>query len=249
MLVNHSASVQRSMPTRQQDEQRDDGEDDRDQADPPTGPSSPASVILAVVRSAGRPAAAPTTGAAPAGIDRERDRPARPHRLATRPTCRRRRRPTRRHRSPRGVLPRRSGAARRRSASSRSGRRRGRDRGRQRSADAQDRGLRHARRPLDGAAPPGNRRIGPSSAVESTRSAGSGPVETLDGTAERGKDGLGELVRSHRRGPRGLERNAARCRPCGVPFEPARAAAMRPNELAETVLSAFCRAVEGLHRP
>ena len=32
-------------------------------------------------------------------------------------------------------------------------------------------------------------------------------------------------------------------------FEPARAAAMRPNELAETVLSAFCRAVEGLHRP
>lgn len=32
-------------------------------------------------------------------------------------------------------------------------------------------------------------------------------------------------------------------------FEPARAAAMRPNELAETVLAGFCRAVEGLHRP
>lgn len=32
-------------------------------------------------------------------------------------------------------------------------------------------------------------------------------------------------------------------------FEPARAAAMRPNELAETVLAAFRRAVEGLHRP
>lgn len=32
-------------------------------------------------------------------------------------------------------------------------------------------------------------------------------------------------------------------------FEPARAAAMRPNELAETVLSAFRRSVEGLHRP
>jgi hypothetical protein len=32
-------------------------------------------------------------------------------------------------------------------------------------------------------------------------------------------------------------------------FEPARAAAMRPNELAETVLAAFVRAVEGLHRP
>ena len=31
-------------------------------------------------------------------------------------------------------------------------------------------------------------------------------------------------------------------------FEPARAAAMRPNELAETVLDAFRRAVEGLHR-
>ena len=32
-------------------------------------------------------------------------------------------------------------------------------------------------------------------------------------------------------------------------FEPARAATMRPNELAETVLAAFRRAVEGLHRP
>jgi hypothetical protein len=32
-------------------------------------------------------------------------------------------------------------------------------------------------------------------------------------------------------------------------FEPARAAAMRPNELAETVLAAFRHAVEGLHRP
>lgn len=32
-------------------------------------------------------------------------------------------------------------------------------------------------------------------------------------------------------------------------FEPARATAMRPNELAEMVLSGFCRAVEGLHRP
>lgn len=32
-------------------------------------------------------------------------------------------------------------------------------------------------------------------------------------------------------------------------FEPARAAAMRPNELAETVLAAFRRAVEGLVRP
>lgn len=32
-------------------------------------------------------------------------------------------------------------------------------------------------------------------------------------------------------------------------FEPARAAAMRPNELAETVLTGFGRAVEGLHRP
>ncbi len=32
-------------------------------------------------------------------------------------------------------------------------------------------------------------------------------------------------------------------------FEPARAAAMRPNELAETVLAGFRRAVEGLHRP
>ena len=32
-------------------------------------------------------------------------------------------------------------------------------------------------------------------------------------------------------------------------FEPARAAAMRPNELAETVLAGFRRAIEGLHRP
>jgi len=32
-------------------------------------------------------------------------------------------------------------------------------------------------------------------------------------------------------------------------FEPARAAAMRPNELAETVLTAFCTAFERLHRP
>jgi hypothetical protein len=32
-------------------------------------------------------------------------------------------------------------------------------------------------------------------------------------------------------------------------FEPARAATMRPNELAETVLVAFGKAVEGLHRP
>ena len=32
-------------------------------------------------------------------------------------------------------------------------------------------------------------------------------------------------------------------------FEPARAAAMRPNELAETVLSGFQQAVERLHRP
>ena len=32
-------------------------------------------------------------------------------------------------------------------------------------------------------------------------------------------------------------------------FEPARAAAMRPNELAESVLAGFRRAVEGLARP
>lgn len=32
-------------------------------------------------------------------------------------------------------------------------------------------------------------------------------------------------------------------------FEPARAATMRETELAETVLAAFRRAVEGLHRP
>ena len=46
-------------------------------------------------------------------------------------------------------------------------------------------------------------------------------------------------------------------RPWGAPlairaafrFEPARAATMRPNELAETVLAGFRRAVEGLGRP
>ena len=32
-------------------------------------------------------------------------------------------------------------------------------------------------------------------------------------------------------------------------FEPARAATMRPDELADTVLAGFRRAVEGLHRP
>ena len=32
-------------------------------------------------------------------------------------------------------------------------------------------------------------------------------------------------------------------------FEPARAATMRANELAETVQAAFARALEGLHRP
>jgi len=32
-------------------------------------------------------------------------------------------------------------------------------------------------------------------------------------------------------------------------FEPARAATMRDTELADTVLAAFRRAVEGLHRP
>lgn len=32
-------------------------------------------------------------------------------------------------------------------------------------------------------------------------------------------------------------------------FEPARAAAMRPNELAETVLAAFRTSIEALHRP
>jgi hypothetical protein len=32
-------------------------------------------------------------------------------------------------------------------------------------------------------------------------------------------------------------------------FEPARAATMRPNELAETVLAGFVRAIEGLHKP
>ena len=35
----------------------------------------------------------------------------------------------------------------------------------------------------------------------------------------------------------------------GFRFEPARAAAMRPNELSETVLTAFRRSVEGFHRP
>lgn len=32
-------------------------------------------------------------------------------------------------------------------------------------------------------------------------------------------------------------------------FEPARVAVMRPNEVADTVLAAFRRSVEGLHRP
>jgi hypothetical protein len=32
-------------------------------------------------------------------------------------------------------------------------------------------------------------------------------------------------------------------------FEPARAAAMRPNELADMVFDGFVRAIEGLHRP
>jgi hypothetical protein len=32
-------------------------------------------------------------------------------------------------------------------------------------------------------------------------------------------------------------------------FEPARAATMRPNELAETVLTAFRRSIEGLRKP
>ena len=35
----------------------------------------------------------------------------------------------------------------------------------------------------------------------------------------------------------------------GFRFEPARAAAMRPNELSETVLTAFRRSIEGLHGP
>jgi hypothetical protein len=35
----------------------------------------------------------------------------------------------------------------------------------------------------------------------------------------------------------------------GFKWEPARAAAMRPNELAEAVLAGFRRAVEGLGRP
>jgi hypothetical protein len=35
----------------------------------------------------------------------------------------------------------------------------------------------------------------------------------------------------------------------GFKWEPARAAAMRPNELAEAVLAGFRRAVEGLARP
>ena len=34
----------------------------------------------------------------------------------------------------------------------------------------------------------------------------------------------------------------------GFRFEPARAAAMRPNELSETVLTAFRRSIESLHR-
>jgi hypothetical protein len=32
-------------------------------------------------------------------------------------------------------------------------------------------------------------------------------------------------------------------------FEPARVATLRPNELAEVVLTGFRRAIEGLHRP
>jgi hypothetical protein len=35
----------------------------------------------------------------------------------------------------------------------------------------------------------------------------------------------------------------------GFRWEPARAATLRPNELADEVLTAFRRAVEGLHRP
>jgi hypothetical protein len=35
----------------------------------------------------------------------------------------------------------------------------------------------------------------------------------------------------------------------GFRWEPMRAAAMRENELAETVLAAFRRSIEGLHRP
>ncbi len=34
----------------------------------------------------------------------------------------------------------------------------------------------------------------------------------------------------------------------GFRFEPARAVAMRPNELSETVLIAFCLSIEGFHR-
>ncbi len=34
-----------------------------------------------------------------------------------------------------------------------------------------------------------------------------------------------------------------------IKWEPLRAATMRPNELAETMLSAFRRSIEGLHRP
>ncbi len=35
----------------------------------------------------------------------------------------------------------------------------------------------------------------------------------------------------------------------GFRFEPARIAAMRPNELSETVLTAFRRSIEGFHKP
>lgn len=34
-----------------------------------------------------------------------------------------------------------------------------------------------------------------------------------------------------------------------IKWEPLRAATMRPNELAETMLSAFRRSIEGLHQP
>ena len=45
---------------------------------------------------------------------------------------------------------------------------------------------------------------------------------------------------------RGGRRSAIRA---AFRFEPARVATMRPNELAETVLAGFRRAVEGLGRP
>ena len=180
-------------------------EDDGDQADPPAGPSSPAP-DPAVVRPAGRPASAATTGAAAAGSygNGTGQLVLIGWRLVRRA----------------GVVgirrvgielpagPRRGGAARLvivRSSRSRSGSSSGPDRGRQRSPDAQDPGLRRVRRPRACAAPPGNRRTGRASGAESTRRAGSGPVEPLDGPAEAGEDGLGELVRAHRGRPRRLE--------------------------------------------